>query len=310
MSTHFDMHCVRYSGIRLKSSFAQSSTEIDTLAGKVMQAIPGMGIEIQKHPVLVDDNLRNLSERNFWALAIQQGEVILCSDKTTKQLLGVAFLRDIKYGASVEMNVFAMDAAFGAVASEVIQYIFHPLGLRGLGALKIRLRIHPDNSQALVLAQGAGFTFVAELVAEACYHTRPVRMILAELLNSAKFSTGETINGSSEHGDASGSGNDVQPVSVHNGPGDGQLSATKRAVGGDWNPNWNADELLSNEFVGNPGVHSASGGTTDPSPTQERSDAGDTGGVKPATNNRARNGGRPKSTRVAANKRRAKSRKP
>lgn len=309
MTTPSEVRCVRYSGIRLKSPFAQSSFEIENLAGKIVQQIPGFAVELQKNPVVVDDNYRNITELLFWCRAMQQGEVILCHSRSTNDLIGVVFLSDIKFGASLEFNVAARTEWLAAVLVELIGYVCKPLP-EGLGATKLRSRIHPENSQVLQLVEAAGFRLVGELVAEASYHARPTNMLLVELLNPALFSTGEAINdGIRNTGDATQ--RDVRPNVVHDGPANEGNDATNHADDGGGYSDGDADELLRREYMGNAGLHSTAGrGEPDPSELQETVDSGRAGRNGPVSINSASGRVRRKSTGVPKNRRGSKPRKP
>lgn len=187
-----EVHKRRYSGLRLRSHFTQQGLEIENLARKTLSEIGGLAVELQRLPALIEDTYRGMDELTFWCHAIRSGEVIICREHERAMPMGVVLISNVKIGTCAELNFLlggplALDAAL-----DVIVYAFKPAP-EGLGCLKLKMLLHPQNTQALQLAQSLGFQPHGVLPCEASFHSQPTSMLLVELLNPATFSTGEDL---------------------------------------------------------------------------------------------------------------------
>jgi hypothetical protein len=254
--TPFEPHCKRYSGLRLRSAFSRHNIEIENLATLIISQAPGLAKLLQDNPFLVDDTYRNLTESLFWCKGISEGEVVLCHRGAAGALCGAAFIRDVHFGGSAELNFFALQDMAYSCFEEVLAYMFRPL-MGGLGCLNVRMRIHPQNEQARDLATQFSFASKTVLIADACYHGDPSNMLLVELLNPTVFSAGEEISNASVNRSVPVS--PVQPEQLHDGPGG---AGADQAYGDDsGEPDWDADELLRHELLGHTGIPATARGT-------------------------------------------------
>lgn len=256
----------RYSGLRLRSHFVQQGLEIQNLARQILTETGQMAALLQQAPALVDDRFRGMDELSFWCQAVLFGEVIICREQyRTGRIVGTVLISSVKIGACADVNFLVGDGHVAAACREILQYIFKPAPA-GLGCLKARSWIHPDNREALQLAEVSGFVPRVVLPCEASFHGQLTSMLLVELLNPAVFSTGEELvngelstTGEPANGDVAGTVcPDVRSgapgtMDIDNGDATGELDA------GGYDRNRENIELLQSFNMGGPAVSGSSG---------------------------------------------------
>lgn len=181
-----EIHLRRFSSLRLRSPFASRSLEIFKLASDIFNQI---GAITGLYQSFLDDTYRDMSELEFWAKAIQDGEVMLIYAGKGGRFLGVAFLSNIKPGASCQLSFLADAPLLPSILYELLGYIFGG----DLGCAKAVMKVRPEDRTMLALGQNMGFSGIM-LHTDVCYNGAPSPMILMELLNPALFSNGEDLD--------------------------------------------------------------------------------------------------------------------
>ena len=148
-----------------------------------MRALDGAWIALQKEPHVVPDSAQGMPAEKFWGGVLNSGEVHIATD--SQGMLALHILSGIRWGlwASWEAAVPPKRRQSPAVlesAHQVIEYCFAP---GGLGLLKLKAVVHPENTGAIHYLMKLGFKKRATLPNEASFKEQPSTMILWELDN-------------------------------------------------------------------------------------------------------------------------------
>lgn len=148
-----------------------------------MQALDGAWVALQKEPYVVPDSAQGMPAKAFWGSVLNNGEIHLATD--SQGILAIHILSGIRWGlwASWEAAVPPKRRQNPAVlesAHRVIEYCFAP---SGLGLLKLKAVVHPENTGAIHYLLKLGFKKRAILPNEASFKDQPSTMILWELDN-------------------------------------------------------------------------------------------------------------------------------